>query len=127
MGGGAGSGNSGNKHKCFRCGSENHILKDCPEKDQGGGDKKNSKLPPIEEWCKKKPVSGESQEKVVNGVTYKYCSKCLKGEGLWTIGKNSHPTSEHKSFKERKAEKANKTESGNLAMVPEAPLEVHFG
>lgn len=127
-GSGSSSGGSDKKRKCFKCGSEAHIIKDCPEnKGQSDGDKKFSKLPPIEEWRKKKPAQGDSHVKTVDGKTYKWCDKCLKGDGLWTVGQRSHETSGHKTWKERKAEQASKKETGHLAMLPEAPLEVHFG
>ena len=122
-----GSGNNGKSRKCFKCGSEDHLLKDCPQKDQQGSQSSGNKLPPIDEWRKKKPATGESHTKTVEGKIYKWCDKCLKGTGLWTVGSKSHLTAGHKTWKERKAEKAAKAETGNLATLPESPLEVHFG
>ena len=52
---------------------------------------------PIADWRKKKPGQGEAHVMTKDGQEYKWCDKCLKGQGLWTVGKNRHVTSDHKT------------------------------
>ena len=47
---GSNGGSSKPKHKCFECGSEDHLVKDCPRKQSTGNDRNNNKRPPLEEW-----------------------------------------------------------------------------
>ena len=56
---------------------------------------------------------------------YKWCAKCLKGEGLWTKSSRDHHTSEHRDRKD-KGKGGAKKEAGYLAKLGNAPLEVHF-
>ena len=71
----------------------------------------------------KAPAAGEAQTKTVDGVQFKFCQKCLKGKGMWTTGKSLHSTDEHKF---RNKSKNTQQETGNLAMINDGPLEVHF-
>ena len=118
------------KRKCFECGSEDHVVKDCPtkaEKKQSSttNGSNNGKRPPIADWRKKAPGATESHTKTVEGKEYTWCGKCLQDKGLWTTGKYLHSTAQHKSRKERKEN--GQQEAGQLAVLPSSPLEVHFG
>ena len=74
----SGTTNTGKKKACFECGSEDHMVKDCPVKaaKKKSGANNNSSKPPLEEWRKKPPSQGESHTKTVNGLSYKWCGKC---------------------------------------------------
>jgi hypothetical protein len=109
----ADSGPSGNgkdrKAKCWNCGSEDHMKKNCPEKNK---DKQNqtSGL-----WAA--PKDGEPQEKVINGKTFKWCAKCSwRGrKGKWTV---SHGTADHKD------KSAATPAAANLCCMPVANQEL---
>ena len=131
------SGHQEEKRKCYGCGQYGHIKPNCPNKNNnnnGNGNNQNSnnnnnngkrEFKPIVEWHKKKPGQGESHIMTKDGQEYKWCDKCLKGQGLWTVGPNRHVTSDHKTWKQCKAE-AKGNETGKLAVLPTGPLEVNF-
>jgi hypothetical protein len=88
------AGNLGNKtggggsRRCFKCGSTEHVIRDCPE----GGTKKDTNprfVPP-------NTNKGEPKEKVVDGVKHIWCGKCRGGKGIWTMGDRAHHTHEHR-------------------------------
>ena len=86
--GNSGGGNTGRpsqgQRKCFKCGSTEHIKKDCPQQ---------------QDWRSIPPDTskGESTEKVVNGITYKWCGKCRRNKGRWNGGDKAHFTGNHRS------------------------------
>ena len=80
----------GKRLKCFRCGSDEHLIKDCPEKEDDSERKKKVKFE--DDWKFKCPTDG-MKEKTVSGTKYFWCGKCRKGKGVWTT---SHGTAEHK-------------------------------
>ena len=110
-----GSGN-GRKRKCFECGSEDHVVKDCPVRKwkQGTGSQQQSNnRRDVAEWRKKAPGAGESKEKTVDGKICKWCEKCNQGKGSWKIGDKAHTTAEHRTNRECRAMKCQ--QQGNLA------------
>ena len=54
---------------------------------------------PLDPWRLEPPKDGEPLIKDVDGKSYKYCQKCLKGKGLWTTAKFLHSTEEHRDPK----------------------------
>ena len=46
-------------------------------------------------WRHIPPKDGEPTTKVFEGVTYKWCGTCKRGEGLWTRGVGMHDTADH--------------------------------
>ncbi len=63
--------------KCHRCQSTDHLIADCPKK---------------ENWKNKAPRSGAPQSKSVDGQEFHWCAKCAGGKGRWTT---SHGTADH--------------------------------
>lgn len=55
-------------------------------------------------WRTVAPKNNEPNEKVVNGITYKYCAKYCRGKGYWTSGDSLHGTDEHDPTKFKKRE-----------------------
>ena len=122
-GGNGGDGKSNKKRACFKCGSFDHLLKDCPNNKEEGkskdGDGKTTN------WRHLPPDSskGEKKEKTVSGKTYKWCGKCRNNKGLWTTGKSLHSTSKHCSKKKSKGnEEEKRDKAGNLGYINE-PLD----
>ena len=103
----AGAGAGRNK-KCWSCGKEDHLSKDCPQKGKGRMDNKedkqrqSSKDPNM--W--NAPKAGEPQEKTINGKVWKWCAKCMFKDklGRWT---KTHSTNEHKDKSTAEAGGAN--------------------
>ena len=52
-------------------------------------------------WRKIAPKEGKSNEKVVDGKSYKHCQTCRQGKGLWTTGLGLHGTNDHDPTKSR--------------------------
>ena len=124
--GGSGGGSNGSQRNCFKCGSPDHIKKDCPQKNGGSSNGGSSSRPQLPEWRKKAPGSEEAKTKTVDGVVHKWCEKCRFGKGMWTAGDRAHSTEEHRSSRNQQ-ESTQQSESGRLAVLPSTPLEVHFG
>ena len=114
--GGSGSGNNNNSNNsskakstadhsdktCYGCGKKGHIRPNCPDKKNSGksgnsGGSSNNSGSSIAEWMLKAPATGESEVKTVDGVEYKWCSKCKLGKDkkpMWRSGNKRHVTSE---------------------------------
>jgi len=83
---------------CFGCGEKGHIRPNCPHKDNNNNKLKsssgsNSENSNTSAELKCKPfASGESEIKTVNGVEYKWCSKCKftkKKKSMWRSGREN--------------------------------------
>ena len=84
---------------CHGCGKKGHYKNECPNKNTptavSPGAPVATTPPPA--WMLKGPASGESEIKTVDGVEYKWCSKCKLGSeqrSMWRQGKRRHVTSE---------------------------------
>ena len=96
--------------KCHNCGEEGHWANNCPKKKSTSGptptcskpqgQKPSGKTDP--RWRSVPPKEGESQTKVVDGITFKWCAKCRR----WST---THATATHTSTKRN----ANKGPRGN--------------
>ena len=96
--------------KCHNCGEEGHWANNCPKKQSGSrntptcpkpqGQKPSGKTDRC--WCSVPPKDGETQTKVVDGVTYKWCAKCRH----WST---THATASHTGVKRN----TNKGSRGN--------------
>ena len=75
-----------NVRKCFACGSEDHLIRNCPNR----GEKNWRHIPPD-------TSKGDPTEKTVDGILYRWCGKCRGNKGLWTEGDKAHFTSDHRS------------------------------
>ena len=56
-------------------------------------------------WCKVPPKQGESNTKIFENRTFKWCAACCKGKGLWTTGAGLHETKDHDPTKFSKNKK----------------------
>jgi Zinc knuckle len=107
--------------KCFNCNKVGHLAQDCPEskrnRDKGKKDGKAGEGNGQDNWKFVKKDS-EGTTKVVDGVTYHWCSKCRKGQGVWNM---KHTTDQHIDGyrkKQRDQTQAQQGTSSNLAIVP---------
>ena len=83
------------------------------------------------QWQSDKPKQGEPEEKKVDNVTHQFCNRYKPGEGLWTTGRNTHKTSEHKTPAELRTggSSGGSQVAAGMAMIheeldPDTPLEV---
>eukprot|EP00980_Cylindrotheca_fusiformis_P022352 scaffold9224_cov170-Cylindrotheca_fusiformis.AAC.2 len=86
---GNGDGGGRGKRKCFRCQSEDHVIRDCPLVESNNGDA----------WKRVPPntANNEPKEKTVDGIVFKWCGKCRGNRGHWNGGDKAHFTEEHRS------------------------------
>ena len=71
---------------CFRCGSTDHQIRDCPEK-SNKSDSNNNKSGQ-KNWKRVAPKTGESETKKVGKRTFYWCAKCNR----WST---THSTATH--------------------------------
>ena len=126
-----GAGNSGGGRACFRCGSKDHLIRDCDQPDTRGDNRGSSKKE-IPAWRKEDPGPNGPFEKIVDGETCKWCAKCRWNKGLWMMGSKAHTTSEHRGRPTTPATPANTSAettpvTGGMAVTWMDPLEVDFG
>jgi len=107
-----GGGAQNNKRKCFRCGSTDHMVKDCPKPapertSNGSGSNGNGGGPNNGKWAP--PGPNDPHTKKVNGTIYYYCKHCCGGKGLWT---QNHTTDKHgPNYKKKSMDKGTPTAS----------------
>ena len=90
-------------------------MKDCPQqKQQVVGGKNWRHVPPDSS-------KGDPKVKIVDGKEYKWCEKCCKGKGLWTVRNSIHSTEEHRG----RNTQATGSNEANLGVVNE-PLSFGF-
>ena len=106
--GGRGRGGARRDHSnltCHRCGKKGHIAPNCDQPPSGGGQQRS---PPNgggnnggsgDDWKNKAPAEGEPCTKVVDGTTFKWCTKCR--QPCWRAGRNAHTADEHRDSANR--------------------------
>ena len=116
---------SGNKRKCHICGSEDHLMRDCPNRNRNGNGGRGGRgngngsasdpliTPPNKEdtKCTKVGVNPNRWDRHFDdGIVRSWCGKCVlrkvKGKtntkkGRWTDGRAKHYTDEHRGVGNR--------------------------
>jgi len=94
---------------CNGCGAKDMIKPRCPKcKSKGKSDSpapaaSTSTKPKDPKWAA--PKDGEPKSKEIDGVLRHYCSKCFRGQGMWS---KTHGTDQHvDNFKAKQAGEAN--------------------
>ena len=95
----------GKGHPCFRCGSTDHQIRDCPEKSNTSESNKNNTGK--KNWKRVPPKDGETESKKVGKRTFYWCARCNR----WST---THSTATHV----RKQEHDVSAELANLAFSP---------
>ena len=97
-----------NNRSCFRCGSKDHLIKDCPQSASSSATKPNPKTIP--------PKEGEKHTKLIDDVLHKWCSKCDEN-GLWrAVDRGGHYTSEHKTREQLQKARESRREAVKVAI-----------
>ena len=122
-------GRNNGKRKCFNCGSEDHLAKDCPKKKDtntnksnnggGGNDDDDFRNLPA-------PKEGEPTKKQIKGgKTIYYCSKCRRGKGVWN---DTHETADHVNgwVKQNKDKSTDPSASAKVAAVDQSLFSSWF-
>ena len=126
------SGGNGKKKQqggrtCYECGSPDHLVRDCPKRKPAASSSDGNKASTdkAKDWKTIPPNSGkgESKEKVVDGLTYKWCGKCRANKGYWNGGEKAHFTLEHRG--RNSGEKSGEQPAATLGFVSE-PLSFGF-
>jgi len=75
-----------------------------------------------QKWREVAPKSGESTTKTVDGVTFHWCTRCNKGNGLW----NRHTTDQHDPDAFKKNRNSKQTNSSPSVEANQADCGVPF-
>ena len=80
--------------KCFRCGSLDHMIRDCTKSNDDGGGGSNSGGSNGSDHTR--PKRGESHEVTLpDGSKKIWCGRCSRNRGKWTTGPTAHKTTNH--------------------------------
>ena len=102
------------------------MIRDCDQEDTRGSNQSGAPKQGLAEWRKEDPGPNGPFEKIMDGVTCKWCAKCRFGKGLWMMGSRAHTTEEHRSRKEQNAEAETRPSAGMVVTWTD-PVELDFG